>query len=72
MTLDLNEKIDTMYSDLNGKFEILNTRVKKLDTRLAQTAGLVMWKEGTLPGRTDADRSSTKIQCIKDFILNIL
>ena len=46
--------------DLNGKFEALNTHVKKLDTQVAQTAGSVMRQEGTLPGRTDAN---PKYQC---------
>ncbi|XP_024010206.1 uncharacterized protein LOC112085245 [Eutrema salsugineum] len=55
MTVDFNGKIDAMYLDLNGKIEVLNTHVKKLDTQVAQTAESVKRQEGFLPGKTDTN-----------------
>ncbi|XP_024004828.1 uncharacterized protein LOC112081984 [Eutrema salsugineum] len=55
MTVDFNGKIDALYLDLNGKIEVLNTHVKKLDTQVAQTAEYVKRQEGFLPGKTDTN-----------------
>ncbi|XP_024013122.1 uncharacterized protein LOC112087445 [Eutrema salsugineum] len=55
MTVDFNGKIDALYLDLNGKIEVLNTHVKKLDTQVAQTAESVKRQEGFLPGKTDTN-----------------
>ncbi|XP_024006440.1 uncharacterized protein LOC112082948 [Eutrema salsugineum] len=55
ITVDFNGKIDALYLDLNGKFEALNTHVKKLDIQLAQTAEAVKRQEGFLPGKTDTN-----------------
>ncbi|XP_024005011.1 uncharacterized protein LOC112082144 [Eutrema salsugineum] len=55
MTVDFNGKIDALYMDLNGKIEVLNTHVKKLDTQVAQTAESVKRQEGFLPGKTDTN-----------------
>ncbi|KAF3597621.1 hypothetical protein DY000_02020663 [Brassica cretica] len=49
----LNEKLDSVYSDLHDKFETLSDRVKKLDSQVAHNAGFVRRDEGFLPGRTD-------------------
>ncbi|XP_024009424.1 uncharacterized protein LOC112084506 [Eutrema salsugineum] len=55
MTVDFNGKIDALYLDLNGKIEVLNTHVKKLDTQVAQTAESVKRQEGSLPRKTDTN-----------------
>ncbi|XP_024006541.1 uncharacterized protein LOC112083048 [Eutrema salsugineum] len=55
ITVDFNGKIDALYLDLNGKFEALNTHVKKLDIQVAQTAEAVKRQEGFLPGKTDTN-----------------
>ncbi|KFK29220.1 hypothetical protein AALP_AA7G104900 [Arabis alpina] len=63
-TVNLNEKIDGLYTDLigkigslctdlNGKIEALNIHMKKLDTQVAQTAENVRKQKGFLPGKTD-------------------
>ena len=53
MTVNFNGKLDSLYQDLNGKIESLNSHMKKLDVQVAQTAGAVQRQEGFLPGRTD-------------------
>ncbi|XP_024014252.1 uncharacterized protein LOC112088197 [Eutrema salsugineum] len=55
MTVDFNGKFDALYLDLNGKIEVLNTHVKKLDTQVAQTAESVKRQEGFFPGKTDTN-----------------
>ncbi|XP_024013203.1 uncharacterized protein LOC112087526 [Eutrema salsugineum] len=55
MTVDFNGKIDALYLDLNGKIEVLNTHVKKLDTQVAQTTESVKKQEGFLPKKTDTN-----------------
>ncbi|XP_024009814.1 uncharacterized protein LOC112085105 [Eutrema salsugineum] len=55
MTMDFNGKIDALYLDLNGKIEVLNTHVKKLDTQVAQTAESVKRQEGFFPRKTDTN-----------------
>ena len=36
--VDFKGKIDALYTDLNGKFEALDSHVKKLDIRISQSA----------------------------------
>ncbi|XP_024009361.1 uncharacterized protein LOC112084457 [Eutrema salsugineum] len=55
MTVDFNGKIDALYLDLNGKIEVLNTHVKKLDTQVAQTTESVKRQEGFFPGKIDTN-----------------
>ncbi|CAA7021414.1 unnamed protein product [Microthlaspi erraticum] len=50
-TAETHLKIDTMYNDLNGKYEAVWTHVKKLDVQVAQTAEGVKRPHGTLPGK---------------------
>ena len=37
LTVDFNEKIDSLYKNLNTKFETLSTHVKKLEMQVVQT-----------------------------------
>ncbi|CAA7018903.1 unnamed protein product [Microthlaspi erraticum] len=50
-TAETHLKIDTMYNDLNGKYEAVWTHVKKLDVQVSQTAEAVKRPQGTLPGK---------------------
>ncbi|KFK32410.1 hypothetical protein AALP_AA6G238200 [Arabis alpina] len=52
---DLNGKIGSLCTDLNGKIDALNIHMKKLDTQVAQTAENVKRQEGFLPARTDTN-----------------
>ena len=38
IAIDFNGKIDVLYTDLNGKFEALDSHVKKLDIQISQSA----------------------------------
>ncbi|XP_024006469.1 uncharacterized protein LOC112082980 [Eutrema salsugineum] len=49
--MEINAKVDTMYNDLNGKYEAVWTHVKKLDVQVAQTAESVKRSPGNLPGK---------------------
>lgn len=37
MGVDFNKKLDSVHTELNRKFEIVYTHVKKLDVQVAQT-----------------------------------
>ena len=37
MTVDFNGKIDSVYTNLNTKYETLSTHVKKLEMQVVQT-----------------------------------
>ncbi|CAA7031569.1 unnamed protein product [Microthlaspi erraticum] len=54
-TAETHLKIDTMYNDLNGKYEAVWTHVKKLDVQVAQTAEAVKRPHGTLPGKGETN-----------------
>ncbi|XP_024015926.1 uncharacterized protein LOC112089182 [Eutrema salsugineum] len=55
--MEINAKVDTMYNDLNGKYEAVWTHVKKLDVQVAQTAEAVKRSPGTLPGKGENPRN---------------
>ena len=37
LMVNFNEKIDAVYTELNSKFDSLNTHVRKLETQVVQT-----------------------------------
>ena len=41
IVVNFNGKIDVVYNNLNGKFDTLNTQVKKLETQVAQNTEAV-------------------------------
>ena len=47
MTVDINGKIDSVYTNLNTKFDTLSTHVKKLETQIVQT-GEALKRQETL------------------------
>ena len=55
MSVLLDERLDSVYSDLHDKFETLSNHVKKLDSRVALNAGFVRRDEGFLPGKTNTN-----------------
>ncbi|KAF2561380.1 hypothetical protein F2Q70_00015644 [Brassica cretica] len=55
MSAVLDEKLDSVYSDLYDKFETLSDQVKKLDSQVAHNAGFVRRDEGFLLGKTDSN-----------------
>ncbi|CAA7014228.1 unnamed protein product [Microthlaspi erraticum] len=59
-TAETHLKIDTMYNDLNGKYEAVWTHVKKLDVQVAQTAEAVKRPHGTLPGKGEQTPGMSK------------
>ncbi|CAF1920944.1 unnamed protein product, partial [Brassica napus] len=48
---NINVKVDTMFQDMNNKWESLSAHVKKLETQVSQTAEAVQRPTGVLPGR---------------------
>ncbi|XP_024016668.1 uncharacterized protein LOC112090207 [Eutrema salsugineum] len=57
---EINSKVDSMYNNLNGKFEAVWTHMKKLDIQIAQTAEAVKRPPRTLPGKTAPPTSTYK------------
>ncbi|WZZ71826.1 hypothetical protein YC2023_083196 [Brassica napus] len=52
-TVDFNGKIDSVYTNLNTKFEILSTHVKKLEMQVVQTGEAVKRQEALTRGVGD-------------------
>ncbi|XP_013594557.1 PREDICTED: uncharacterized protein LOC106302638 [Brassica oleracea var. oleracea] len=57
MSVVLDERFDSVYSNLHDKFETLSDHVKKLDGQVTHNAGFVKRDEGFLPGKTDTNPS---------------
>ena len=53
MTVDFNGKIDSVYTNLNKKFETLSTHVKKLEMQVVQTGEAVKRQETLTRGVGD-------------------
>ena len=53
MIVNFNGKIDAVYSELNSKFESLNTHVRKLETQVVQTAYTIKRQEAFMKGKGD-------------------
>ena len=53
MTVDFNGKIDFVYTNLNTKFEILSTHVKKLEMQVVQTGETLKRQEALTRGVGD-------------------
>ena len=51
--VNFNGKIDVFYSELNSKFESLNTHVRKLETQVVQTANTIKRHEAFMKGKGD-------------------
>ena len=50
MTVDFNGKIDSVYTNLNTKFETLSTHMKKLEIQVVQTGEVVKRQEALTRG----------------------
>ena len=55
MSANFDARLDTMYSNLNEKFEGFSAHLKKLDSQVAHYAGIVRREEGFFTGRTDTN-----------------
>ena len=53
LMVNVNGEIDDVYTELNAKFETLNTHVKKLETQVVQTWEDVKKKETFIKGKVD-------------------
>ena len=53
MTVDFNGKIDSVYTNLNTKFETLSTHVKKLEMQVVQTGEAVKRQRALTRGVED-------------------
>lgn len=53
MTVDFNGKIDSVYTNLNTKFETLSTHVKKMEMQVVQTGDAVRRQEASTRGVGD-------------------
>ena len=53
LMVNVNGKIDVVYTELNAKFENLNTHVKKLETQVVQTIDDVKMQETFIKGKGD-------------------
>ena len=50
LMVNFNGKIDTLYTELNSKFETLNTHMKKLETQVVQTGQAVKKQKTFIKG----------------------
>ena len=53
MTVDFNGKIDSVYTNLNTKFETLSFHVKKMEIQVVQTGDSIMRQEASTRGVGD-------------------
>ena len=53
LIVDVNGKIDDVYTELNTKFENLNTHVKKLERQVVQTRDAIKRQETIVHGKGD-------------------
>lgn len=65
MRVKFNGKMDSICANVNGKFETLNTHVKKLDTQVAQTDESVKRQKGFASGK-EIYQAKTLCQCHYD------
>ena len=52
IVVNFNGKIDVVFNNLNGKFDTLNTQVKKLETQVAQNTEAVRKQEAQAKERS--------------------
>ncbi|VVA93763.1 unnamed protein product [Arabis nemorensis] len=57
--MELKQHVDGGYTDLQKKFETLNSQFKSLDNRIAQVASSSQRTPGTLPGTCEANPKET-------------
>ena len=53
LMVNVNGKIDSVYTELNAKFETLNTHVQKLDTQVVQRGDDVKRQDTLIKGKWD-------------------
>ena len=55
MSVNEDVRLDSMYSNLDKKFEVFSAHVKKVDSKVAHNTWLVISEEGFFPGKTDTN-----------------
>ncbi|KAF2541156.1 hypothetical protein F2Q68_00030911 [Brassica cretica] len=45
--------MDNMFMELNSKYDVVASHIRKMDVQIAQTAETIKRQHGTLPGKTD-------------------
>lgn len=57
MTVDFNGKLDAVYTNLDNKFEALNTHMRNQETQVNQTNDAVRRQEALIKGNVKLDES---------------
>lgn len=52
-TIDINTKMDNMFTELNIKYDTVSNHIRRIDIQLAQIANSVKRKQGMLPEKTN-------------------
>lgn len=72
MVVQFNGKIHVVYSNLNDKFEALNTHVKKLQTQVVQTSDAVRRQEALIKWKGEAGQKHHVSAIIDDDFLEVV
>ncbi|KAF3533915.1 hypothetical protein DY000_02041545 [Brassica cretica] len=60
VTNDINTQMDNMFTELNSKYDVVASYIRKMDAQIAQTAGTIKRQQGTLPRKTDKNPEDCK------------
>ena len=68
VTTNINTRMDSMFTDLNTKYDTVSNHIKKIDVQLAQTAETVKRQQETLRGKSVINPRTehcnvTKLRC---------
>ncbi|KAL0647276.1 hypothetical protein Bca4012_045567 [Brassica carinata] len=68
--IDINTRMDNMFTELNTKYDIVNNHIKRIDVQLAQTAESVKRQQGMLSGKNAMNPrvehcNETELRCEK-------
>ena len=72
MRADFNGKLDVVYTELNNKFEALNTHVKKLETQIIQPKEAGKKQEILVKGKGEAGQRHHVNAIIEDEFWQVL
>lgn len=69
-TTDIDTMMNSIFTELNTKYNILNNHIKRFDVQLAQTAGTVKMHQETLCGKSVMNHrvehcNATELSCEK-------
>ena len=52
VTTEINTQMDNMFMELNSKYDVVASHIRKMNVQIAQTAETIKRQHGTLPGKT--------------------